>query len=505
MAEKTRDLIKQFFESGDQPSQEQFYDLLDSVLFKNELPASHSHSNKVILDANTASFTTALLNKLNGIDTGANLFTQEMVEDIVGNMFALGTQLNGSFSYNDATGAISFTGSASGGGEASLDPEQVRDIIGAAIITSGVLNIAINDAQDSILLSIVETAQKRMVSDVKIAYWDAKVETTDPRLSDARTPLAHNHDERYFTESEVTTLIAAAKAEAKSEVTTALRNGVPLDGDDLNKLYNSLQTLNSIVTGTTPDANNLVGTIQELLAIFATYPEGVDLVTALGNKIETSAIINTLTEVTSGKVLDARQGKILNDAINAINQFSEAKVRATVLTSLDNTQSGALSATDSVLLAFGKIANFINGIAATIRGTALVGYVLGTNAQIAAGDSILGAFGKTQKQIDDLGTGKSNKLTVLADITANYPLTIADKDTSRYVTGAFNITVPSAVFGAGDELVLWQDGTSQFTIVAGTGMTLRSESSYVKSSGQFTPVTLLFKSPSICYLSGVSI
>lgn len=37
--------------------------------------ASHSHSNKAVLDATTASFTTALLNKLNGIESGANKIT----------------------------------------------------------------------------------------------------------------------------------------------------------------------------------------------------------------------------------------------------------------------------------------------------------------------------------------------------------------------------------------------------------------------------------------------
>ena len=36
---------------------------------------SHSHSNKAILDATTASFTTALLSKLNGIEAGANKIT----------------------------------------------------------------------------------------------------------------------------------------------------------------------------------------------------------------------------------------------------------------------------------------------------------------------------------------------------------------------------------------------------------------------------------------------
>lgn len=37
--------------------------------------ASHSHNNKAILDATTASFTTALLSKLNGIEAGANKIT----------------------------------------------------------------------------------------------------------------------------------------------------------------------------------------------------------------------------------------------------------------------------------------------------------------------------------------------------------------------------------------------------------------------------------------------
>lgn len=34
------------------------------------------------------------------------------------------------------------------------------------------------------------------------------VVNTDPRLSDARTPVAHNHDDRYYTEAEVDTLLA---------------------------------------------------------------------------------------------------------------------------------------------------------------------------------------------------------------------------------------------------------------------------------------------------------
>ena len=36
----------------------------------------------------------------------------------------------------------------------------------------------------------------------------SKVETTDPRLSDARTPTAHTHDDRYYTEAEADALLS---------------------------------------------------------------------------------------------------------------------------------------------------------------------------------------------------------------------------------------------------------------------------------------------------------
>lgn len=43
------------------------------------------------------------------------------------------------------------------------------------------------------------------------------------------------------------------------------------------------------------------------------------LETALGNKVNTSDIANNLTTTTAGKVLDATQGKALNDSISATN------------------------------------------------------------------------------------------------------------------------------------------------------------------------------------------
>lgn len=45
------------------------------------------------------------------------------------------------------------------------------------------------------------------LSDVNLSLSN-KVSNTDPRLSDARTPTAHTHDERYYTEQEVNNLLA---------------------------------------------------------------------------------------------------------------------------------------------------------------------------------------------------------------------------------------------------------------------------------------------------------
>lgn len=119
--------------------------------------------------------------------------------------------------------------------------------------------------------------------------------------------------------SDVNKPVSTAQAAADTAVLNTIRNGVNSAGDDLAKLYDLIQTLNSIVGGTSPDGDSIVDTVAELLAVFATYPEGADLATVLNGKIETSAIINTLTEVTSGKVLDARQGKALKDLIDALS------------------------------------------------------------------------------------------------------------------------------------------------------------------------------------------
>ncbi len=124
------------------------------------------------------------------------------------------------------------------------------------------------------------------------------------------------------TTKPVSTPQATAISSSFTTALSTIRGGVVTAGDTLSKLYALIQSLNAIVTGsitTGPDADSLVNTVSEILAVFATYPEGVDVLTALNSKVNTSDIVNSLGVTASGKVLDARQGKVLSDAITALS------------------------------------------------------------------------------------------------------------------------------------------------------------------------------------------
>lgn len=93
--------------------------------------------------------------------------------------------------------------------------------------------------------------------------------------------------------------------------------------------------------------------------------------------------------------------------------FTAARVRTVVLTGLSLATGGAITATDTILVAFGKLQNQITNLStsavaegsnlyfttARVLATALTGYVVGSNAVLAATDTILAAFGKVQAQI----------------------------------------------------------------------------------------------------------
>lgn len=109
-----------------------------------------------------------------------------------------------------------------------------------------------------------------------------------------------------------------ARETAVTALGVQLIDGADSGNDTFKKLSDKIAALNAIVGSSAPDGDSLVNTVTELLAIFATFPEGVDVVTVLAGKVNTTDIYNALDCIVSGKVLDARQGKALKDLIDAL-------------------------------------------------------------------------------------------------------------------------------------------------------------------------------------------
>ena len=99
---------------------------------------------------------------------------------------------------------------------------------------------------------------------------------------------------------------------------TQIIDGAPADGNTLKELNDKILAVQAIIGGITPDGDTLVNTVAELLAVFSTYTEGVDLVTLLAGKVNTTDVYNALDCIVAGKTLDARQGKALKDLIDTL-------------------------------------------------------------------------------------------------------------------------------------------------------------------------------------------
>ena len=124
--------------------------------------------------------------------------------------------------------------------------------------------------------------------------------------------------------SDVNKPVSTAQAAADAAIATQLIDGAT--DNTLKKLQDKITAINAIIGGSGPDGDSIVNTVAELLAVFSSYPEGTDIVTLLGGKVATADIVNNLTQVVSGKVLDASQGKALKDLIDSLTTALSAKV-----------------------------------------------------------------------------------------------------------------------------------------------------------------------------------
>ena len=109
----------------------------------------------------------------------------------------------------------------------------------------------------------------------------------------------------------------------------------------------------------------------------------------------------------------------------------------------------------------------------------------------------------TQTALD----AKTNKLLVANRQTASYTLVLSDADklVEMNVGSANNLTVPlnsSVAFSTGTQILLAQYGSGQTTIVATSGVTIRSNGAKLKLNAQYSGATLVKIAENEWYLFG---
>ena len=114
-----------------------------------------------------------------------------------------------------------------------------------------------------------------------------------------------------------------------------------------------------------------------------------------------------------------------------------------------------------------------------------------------------GVTSAIQTQLDS----KTSKLITTNRQTASYTLVIGDADklVEMNVASANNLTVPpnsSVAFSTGIQILLAQYGAGQTTVVAGSGVTIRSNGAKLKLNAQYSGATLIKIASDEWYLFG---
>jgi hypothetical protein len=196
--------------------------------------------------------------------------------------------------------------------------------------------------------------------------------------------------------------------------------------------------------------------------------------------------------------VDYTEIQYLNGVTSAIQTQLDAKVdeNATITgatkTKITFDAKGLVTAGADATTA--DIADSTNKRYVTDAQATVIGNTSGTNT----GDNA------TNSQYSGLDAAKTNKLIVTNRQTASYTLVLADADklVEMNVASANNLTVPASVFSAGTQILLAQYGAGQTTIVAGAGVTIRSNGAKLKLNAQYSGATLVFLSASEAYLFG---
>ena len=286
--------------------------------------------------------------------------------------------------------------------------------------------------------------------------------TTDPRLSDARTPLAHSHTLADVTDAGTA---AAEDVEAFAPALTTDQNYVT---DAQLVVIGNTSGAN---TGDEPDASTTVKGIVEL-ATTAEATTGTDTTRAV-----TPAGVAAAIAGVGGGVTD--HGALSGLADDDHTQYA-----------LADGSRGAFAATSHTHTA-GEVSGLATvattGAYADLSGKPTLGTAAATDATAYA-TAAQGALAGTALQ-------PSTAQPINAQTGTTY--TLVASDAGKLVTltnaAAITLTVPADVFTAGQRVDIGQRGAGAVTTVAGSGMTVNPPpGGSLVSEGQYAYWTLLF-------------
>jgi len=246
--------------------------------------------------------------------------------------------------------------------------------------------------------------------------------------------------------------------------------------------------------------------------VTGTLSNQTDLQTALDGKVDENTAI---TGATKTKITYDAKGLVTAGADLAAGDMPSGIDATKISTgSISNAEFDYLNGlTDNIQTQFtGKQDTLVSATnIKTIEGQSLLG---SGNIDLAKGDVGLGNVDNTSDANKPVSTAtqtaldaKTAKLITSNRQTASYTLVLSDADklVEMNVGSANNLTVPlnsSVAFSTGTQILLAQYGAGQTTIVATSGVTIRSNGAKLKLNAQYSGATLIKIDTNEWYLFG---